>query len=259
MPDCPNNPRKISMVVAEILARVWCGVILCGTFALAGDDAGSPRQQAQAALARLNVVIGDWRGVGQPRRNSNQGAWTETSGWVWDLQGDQPALVQTVADGKLLQSMRLEYDVAEQQYVLEFTPQEGAKSTYRGGWDDGELVLVSSGDAQTPSRRLTLTPRSDIRLVVLHEATEPGKELFFRVAEVGYTRKGRRLAGAGGGQPQCVVTGGLGTIEVQHAGKTYYVCCSGCKQAFEDDPERILAEYRARLRKEQAQRQDGSE
>ncbi|MCA9054190.1 MAG: hypothetical protein KDA75_10160 [Planctomycetaceae bacterium] len=253
MPDYPNATCRLPRAVPGDLARFWCGLILCGTLVLAGDDAGSPRQQAQTALARLNVVVGDWRGVGQPRRNSNQGAWTETSGWVWDLQGEQPALVQTVANGKLLQSMRLQYDVAAQQYILELTPPEGTKSTYRGSWDDGELVLVSSGDARTPSRRLTITPRSDIRLVVLHEATEPGKELFFRVAEVGYTRKGRRLAGSGGGQPQCVVTGGLGTIEVQHAGKTYYVCCSGCKQAFEDDPEGILAEYRERLKKEQAE------
>ena len=49
------------------------------------------RLEAQTSLARLNVLIGDWRGVGQPKRNSNKDAWTEKSTWVWDLQGDRPA------------------------------------------------------------------------------------------------------------------------------------------------------------------------
>jgi YHS domain-containing protein len=49
------------------------------------------------------------------------------------------------------------------------------------------------------------------------------------------------------GDPRCVVTGGKGTIPIAYKGQTYYVCCSGCKQAFDENPEKILAEYRARL------------
>ncbi|MBV9126060.1 MAG: YHS domain-containing protein [Planctomycetes bacterium] len=41
---------------------------------------------------------------------------------------------------------------------------------------------------------------------------------------------------------ECIVTGGLGTIPVSYKGITYYVCCTGCKQAFEDNPEKILKE-----------------
>ena len=32
-------------------------------------------------------------------------------------------------------------------------------------------------------------------------------------------------------------------MPVMHKGKTYYVCCTGCRDAFNDDPEGILAEY----------------
>ena len=39
------------------------------------------------------------------------------------------------------------------------------------------------------------------------------------------------------------MTGGLGTIPVTHAGKTYHVCCTGCVAAFEADPEGTLADY----------------
>ncbi|MCP4510175.1 MAG: YHS domain-containing protein, partial [Fuerstiella sp.] len=47
-----------------------------------------------------------------------------------------------------------------------------------------------------------------------------------------------------------VVTGGLGTIAVSYKGKKYYVCCQGCVQAFNDDPETIIAEYNASLKKD---------
>ena len=36
-------------------------------------------------------------------------------------------------------------------------------------------------------------------------------------------------------------------MQVTYKGETYYVCCTGCKQAFDADPERILKEYRERL------------
>ena len=54
------------------------------------------------------------------------------------------------------------------------------------------------------------------------------------------------------GRPQreCVVTGGLGTIEVSFEGKTYYVCCTGCRDYFNDNPKEVLAEYFARKEEE---------
>ena len=53
----------------------------------------------------------------------------------------------------------------------------------------------------------------------------------------------------GAGDKECVVTGGKGTMAVSFKGQTYYVCCSGCKQAFDDDPEGVIAEYKARVAK----------
>ena len=198
------------------------------------------------------MLIGEWRGVGQPRRNSSKDAWTEQSDWVWDLQQDQPALVQTVTNSQLAETSRLEFDPAAGQYLLTVATPTSERQQYRGTWTDDQLVLVAQGSETSPSRRITLTLRSDIRVTALHEVTEPGRDVYFRVAEIGYTRQGRRLAIPGGGQPQCIVTGGLGTIEVSYKGETYYVCCTGCKQAFDADPERILKEYRQRLQQERA-------
>lgn len=230
------------------LLKSYCvlAVLAAGLMTAVGDEP-SPPPSPRAALQRLNGLIGAWRGVGQPRRQSNRDAWNETADWVWDLQGASPAVVQTVSGGRLCQSLRYEFDSATGEYTALSTAPDGTSRTYRGGWANEQLVLVSPGKSGERSLRLTITPRSDIRLVVLHEATEPDKTVYFRVAEIGYTRAGQRLAAEGGGQPQCVVTGGLGEIAVQHAGQTYYVCCTGCKQAFEADPEKILREYRERV------------
>ena len=73
---------------------------------------------------------------------------------------------------------------------------------------------------------------------------------FNRVAEVGYTRDGVRLATSASSGPECIVTGGTGTMEVKYKGETYYVCCTGCKQAFEDDPEGVIREAAERRKRE---------
>jgi YHS domain-containing protein len=42
------------------------------------------------------------------------------------------------------------------------------------------------------------------------------------------------------------VTGGLGKIQVSFGGNTYYVCCTGCRDAFNENPAKMIAEYKAR-------------
>jgi YHS domain-containing protein len=37
---------------------------------------------------------------------------------------------------------------------------------------------------------------------------------------------------------------------VKYKGQTYYVCCTGCKQAFEDDPEGVIKEAAERRKRE---------
>jgi YHS domain-containing protein len=38
-------------------------------------------------------------------------------------------------------------------------------------------------------------------------------------------------------------------MQVTHKGKTYYVCCSGCRDAFRDEPEKYIREYEESLKK----------
>jgi YHS domain-containing protein len=45
------------------------------------------------------------------------------------------------------------------------------------------------------------------------------------------------------------VTGGLGTSTVSFGGKTYYVCCSGCRDEFNANPKKYVDEFEKNKKK----------
>ena len=120
---------------------------------------------------------------------------------------------------------------------------------------EGALVVTSAEPAgERPARiSLRLVAGGD-RLLVLYEK-RVGEGAYARLAEVGSTRKGSSFAKNAASGPECVVTGGLGTIALVHKGKTYHVCCSGCRDLFLEDPEGVLEEYRQRKAAERAQKE----
>lgn len=209
-------------------------------------------QVPQEQLQKLGDLIGEWRGTGQERRGSTRGAWRQTGEFVWDFSDKtNPAIRYVVSDGKLTTEARVTWSAEKKAYQLLLnTPNEGQRQ-YMGNWDGNKLVFQSE---RTEGRiyQLTLTPLNEKRTLVLHEKTSDGGDTFFRIAEVGYTRAGTRLAVPGGGRRECVVTGGTANTPVMYQGQTYYVCCSGCKQAFEDDPAGIIADFEARLAERKA-------
>lgn len=219
------------------------------------------RLQSQAALSRFNALVGEWRGVGQPKRGSNRGAWSEKAAWRWDFsKKNSPALYMATSKSKLVEKAWLRFYEPAQRYTLEvlFVGSEKsetllerpAMAPVRKGKDKnqgqekatksvpGKIVFEQPGDKD--AYRVTLQLLSSKRVTML---VERGGSTFRRVGGIGYTRKGQSIAGRGDGKPVCIVTGGTGTIKVTHKGKTYYVCCSGCQQAFEDDPEGVIADY----------------
>ncbi len=250
--------RAIRTLSQDGVATISVFVVTLGMLVLGSLGADPPasltseqRSAAQAALSSFNSLIGGWRGVGQVRRGSTQGAWQEKSSWSWDFQSDSVALICTVTDGKLLESGRLMCDPSTHAFHFDATGPSEQLRQYTGQLQDNRLVLLSEVDEGGEQHRLTITLLNENRTLVLFEKRAPGQEAFFREAEVGYTREGVRLARPGGGQPECIVTGGAGTIAVMYEGKTYYVCCTGCKQAFEDDPAGIIAAANERRKKEQ--------
>lgn len=241
---------------------------LCYTLAYSEDSAATLKApetgQAKAALAPLQGLVGEWKGAGQPRRGSNVGAWSETSAWAWHFSPPSEKvptadLRATFKDGKYFSQMAIRPTPKAKQFQLIGTLPDG-KSTeeFAGILDEagvltatriinkdaaGKEVTEKQVPLDRPARITIKNVANGDRLVVLYERA--AGEGYARLAEVGATRVGGMFA-AGAAGPECIVTGGLGTIAVTYQGKTYYVCCSGCKEAFDADPAGIVAEYLAK-------------
>lgn len=229
----------------------------CGTFcflivmsvctSMYSDETGTKPEAKLAAISALkdyNTLIGNWRGIGQPKRGSQQGAWQEKAEAVWELKPTGTGIRWKIDSNKMWKAALLGYDEKSKMFSLKATLTDETERTHTGKVEDKRLVLESAPDEKTGEiHRVTLTMLSENRMTLLFEKRPEKQSFFTRVAEVAYQRDGTKLAAAGGNGPICVVTGGTGTIPVMHKGKTYYVCCTGCRDAFNDDPEGVLAEY----------------
>ena len=92
--------------------------------------------------------------------------------------------------------------------------------------------------------------QQDNNRYLLEVFDERGDELV-KYDTVGNQREGTSfaLSDTSYGEKTCVVSQGLGTMPVSHNGRTYYVCCTGCRAAFEEEPERWIAKLAERSRK----------
>ena len=271
------------MTSSPVMARTTFLLTTCLTavfiraFAAAEDpkppSPHATRETTVQVLRPLAGLVGDWKGVGQPKRGSNVGAWSETANAAWKFEGDSAGLILTFDPGKQFHSATFSVAKDGETAQLLLAPLEGeplilnrtnpaghAKPSDAKAKDDVKNNDAKSGDdtwifesASSEQRQTRCTIRiiSDIRITLLFEEKPTPAGSLRRMAEIGLTRAGSKLASGNTGERQCVVTGGLGTIKVSHVGKIYYVCCEGCKQAFDADPEGTLKAYRERLNQAQ--------
>ncbi len=234
-------------------------VLLCvaGVLWSSTSPATEPKQLVhdKQLLAPLQAYVGEWRGIGLPKRGSNQGAWSETAEWTWKFAEDRAALVATLRPGKYFERLEVRPDATGATLVVDAFEAKSPEIPvvhYRGKLKDSELDATAVDSPEGLPARITirLVAGGDRMLVLYERRLSP--DSFARMAEVGSTRKGSSFAKQATSGPECVVTGGLGTIAVEHDGKTYFVCCGGCKDLFEEDPVAVLADYRERKAAEKA-------
>ncbi|MEZ6041281.1 MAG: hypothetical protein R3C20_12285 [Planctomycetaceae bacterium] len=251
--------KQIPGAVAAVLILLSIGSEVRG---LSGPDkageivAIGDREAAVRQLKAFGGLIGEWRGVGQPQRGSNRGAWTGKLAVAWQFE---PSVVMALSssDGKLFRALTISAGRAatnEPQLNILLPDGKGV---------DCELITSESATSkwvfrsadQEPNGQLqyrcTIRLLSEIRATVLLEQRSGQASVFRRIAEVGYTRAGERLAQEGSNERQCIVTGGRGTMTVTFQGNTYYVCCDGCRQAFDADPQGVIEAWRKRIQEEQ--------
>jgi hypothetical protein len=221
--------------------------------ALAADPPDKDKAAQKQRLAEVQQLVGQWRGVGLPQRGSTQGSWVEEANWAWKFQAAGPALVAELPKTKYFQRLQLRTGDEAGQFVLVALPAAwGEAIEYSGrleatsSGEEQQLVVIAKEPREGLPERLSFRFAAEgSRLVLLMEKRGAASGQFARLAEVGYTRQGSGF-GKGAAGRECVVTGGLGTIAVMHNGQTHYVCCTGCRDYFNEQPEKVLAEHAAR-------------
>lgn len=220
--------------------------------ALAGRAPAAADDAIPASLAPFEHLVGAWKGTGIPTTNRIKG-WPERHLWAWAFaDGKAVGLALTLEGDRVLKSGRLVFDEARKQYRLDGTDPEGKAVVFVGPLEKGgkALVLERSGAASDGSKeRLTLRLVANmIRYTIQLDRREPGAPQYDRAIEIGMTKEGEAFAAGGSAAdlPRCIITGGTATLTVSFQGKSFPVCCTGCRDEFNDNPEKYLKKALAR-------------
>lgn len=209
--------------------------------------AAQPEQarSARESLQSFHVLIGSWKGTGIPvgsRSDQQNGFWMETMDWSWHFQGADAWLIVTFDRSKHFLKGELRPASGPEQYQLTLTATDKRSLVFSGALKENALTLERQDPATKETQRLVFRLLHANRFLYQYQVRPAERPFFQRVYQVGATRQGVPFA-QGDGRPECIVSGGLGTIPVVYRDKTYYVCCGGCKAEFEADPEKYLREH----------------
>lgn len=202
----------------------------------------------RAALTQLHDLIGSWRGTGDPllgtREEKQKGFWQETITWEWKFKGDDVWLRADFTKGKHYTSGELRYLPATEKYQLILTTTDRKALTFTGTRAAKKLTLDRVDEEQNTHRIIFHLLHLE-RHLLRYEIQPAGKTRFVAQWQVGATREGVVFGTLPAGR-ECIVSGGTGTMAVMHKGQTYYVCCGGCRDAFNESPEKYIKEWEAK-------------
>lgn len=222
-------------------------------------DQSEFRRTLFETMKPLQIMLGNWHGTTQKEVGDFKGL--DKSSWVWDLKTDrkQPAMVMTSDANPYFRQARLTYFPDRKVFQLKATDNEGTVRTLEGTFiqpaetfqgDDRqphvkykvELTQVDP-PAQRDAWQIVFNQQDNHRFLV--EIGKKRGSRFMRVDTIATQREGTSFAKSdeGYGQRECIISGGLGTMPVTFKGATYWVCCTGCKAAFEEEPEKWIAEF----------------
>lgn len=223
------------------------------------------------ALKPLQIMLGDWGGTTFKKIGGFSSV--ETLGWVWDLQTnpDQPALVMTADKSRYYENARLTYLTDKQKYQLTLTNKAGQKRIYEGDFsvplkkvpgDDNPNIMHSTYKlslslvepaGEKKHAQIILNQQNNNRY--MFELYDLRGDSYARFDTINTRRQGTSFAKSDSdyGEKTCVISGGLGTSQVTYQGKSYWVCCSGCRKAFDANPEKWIAKHEANKKKTMTQ------
>jgi len=212
---------------------------------LAGEPA---KPDPREALKPFQGFVAPWKGTGVPdgtREEKQKGFWTEIVTWAWHFEKGDATLIAKFDGGRFFTRAELR-PLGNDRFRFTADSVDKEKLVFEGEFKDGRLTVERTDDKTKETQRLTFRLLHANRVVYQYETKADGKTLFARKYQVGLTNQNEPFANSGSAEPECVVSGGKGTIQVSHNGKTYYVCCTGCRDEFKAEPEKYIAEFEAK-------------
>ena len=221
----------------------------------------SPAEQLNAireALKPFQILLGNWKGLSQ-KAISDQPSWA----YDWVTDSKSPGMRMTSEKGAYVRDGRLSYLPDTDQFEFKATDAEGTRRTFRGTFiepirdiasDEKKLqrtykLQLTEPEASSSGEqwRVTFNQQENNRYIFEVERKR-GNGPFTRVDTIHTQREGTSfaLSETDYGDKTCIISQGLGTISVSYKGQSFWVCCSGCKAAFDDDPEKWIAKWEER-------------
>ena len=213
----------------------------------------APVDEIPAPFAPFEHMVGAWKGTATPVANRVKG-WSEAHSWAWKFAQGKPVAMTVEWQGdKTLTKGQLIYDPSAKKYRLDGSDGSGKPIAFVGALSaDGKvLTLDKVVTGKADKERIIVRPNANkIRYTVQVDRQEVGAPQFKKQIEVGLTKAGESFAAGSGGAdlPKCIMTGGASTMTVSYQGKTYPVCCTGCRDEFTDNPEKYARKADAAAR-----------
>lgn len=231
----------------RLLRSAILGAVFGMTAAIAADPPAGAKT-AKEALAPMQGWVGSWKATGTidgTVEEKQAGLWSETQQWAWNFADPaSPKLKWTVKDGKHAQGGEVRFRPDPGDFVLTLETPDKKKLEYNGtlivGKQKEVILTVERTVNDEQLERLTFTQLHPNRTLVRCEIRPIAGKQYIKKYQIGATKEGEAFAKTGKGN-ECIVSGGRGTIPVTHKGTTYYVCCSGCKDAFLEDPDKWIS------------------
>lgn len=261
------------------MTRVWLERTICLLTTLVPLLALATlgQESAPSAMEKLQAVqelVGSWHGSGTSDRIKT---WDEQLDCQWTFGPDDEASLELAVgseseqtdrpDGRVFESATLSFVAKAKVYRLKLVPVAPSRRSTTTGATRSDGPLWFAGIAKTPRNLVLdriergaakdLLDRLDIKLLndgdrlVYSFYRRVGKSRSYKsIAQVALDRQGTSLAGSASATgPKCIVTGGIGSMAVTVKEGTYYVCCTGCRDAFLANPGKFLARAKGDAKK----------
>lgn len=209
----------------------------------AADDVKLPSIEA---LKPFNLLVGTWKGAGVPEgtlEERNKGHWNETLMWEWKFKDNEAWITVAFDKGKYFQRGELRHLPKDNVYQMKLNTIDRQSLMFTGTFKDKSLTLERIDEKTKDTHKLVFSLFHSNRIVYRYEVKPADKTFFTKLYRVGATKDGEPFVSTGFNEKECIVSGGAGTSTVTYQGKTYYVCCSGCRDAFYETPAKYVAEF----------------